>query len=307
MARDLDIIDLWPRKAIRDDASGELAGLSAAMQAVLDEVLEDSDRFTDIFDIERAPDGVVDRQESFVGDGLADQQYTLSGSPYDKKSVEIFIDSVLWTEVASLTTSGPTDTHYTVTLSSRFKATITFGDATNGAIPPNTSNIATTYKLSIGTTDFVDVILCDLGNPFSFTGGLSTADKRRVAGLLVPLYRQKGTCVGVTNAIRALLGFESQCLVISESFPAWQLGTSLLGQNTFLYGDEDDLWGFEVYVNGTMSALDRVNVTEVVNYMKPLEARMTQLIQGSIRTARVSFDAAAIVTSDALIRFDTEV
>jgi len=155
-----------------------------------------------------------------------------------------------------------------------------------------------------GTTNFVDLLLFQLGNPFTFTYGMTTVEKRRIAALLVPLYKQKGTCVGIENAIRVLTGFESQCIVVSESFAAWQLDKSFLGIDTYLYGATTDLWGFEVWVNGTMTQTDRDRITAIINYMKPLEAKLTQLIQGSVRTSRLRFDFTETRTKTGLLRFN---
>ena len=53
---------------------------------------------------------------------------------------------------------------------------------------------------------FVDLILADLGNPFPFE--LDALGKRRLASVLVEMYRQKGTARGIINAVRFFLGVE---------------------------------------------------------------------------------------------------
>lgn len=42
-------------------------------------------------------------------------------------------------------------------------------------------------------TNFIDVLLLDLGNPFTFVQGMTTLEKRRIARLLILMYREKGT------------------------------------------------------------------------------------------------------------------
>ncbi len=83
---------------------------------------------------------------------------------------------------------------------------------------------------------FVDALLYDLGNPFSFVD-LTTTDKRRLALVLVAIYRQKGTADGIINAIRFFLGIE-----VTLSYPAfdgvWILGSDELGIGTYLGSDE---------------------------------------------------------------------
>lgn len=158
-----------------------------------------------------------------------------------------------------------------------------------------------------GSTDFVDVLLAHLGNPFDLAFRATTPEKRRLLALLVPLYRQKGTCIGVENAVRVLTGFDAACLVISETFAAWQLDKSFLGVDTYLYGTEEDLWGFELWVSGTLTQEDRDRIAEIVNYMKPLEARLVQIIQGTVKDSLMRADVRGRIEKDSLFRFDLEV
>lgn len=217
MVRELNILDLLPEVARRDDESGDLQAFTDAIQAVLDtDILPKMDGFIDIWDIDRAPDLTAD-----------------------------------------------------------------------------------------GLTNFIDVILIGLGNPFTFVQDMTTNEKRRIARLMVAMYKQKGTCPGVGNAIRVLTGFESQCEVVTEHFPAWVLDVSLLGLTTYLYGGEEDLWGFEVWVNtDSLTTEDRARITAIINYMKPLESKLTQIIEGTIVYNLVRFDAAQILAVDAEARFD---
>ena len=50
----------------------------------------------------------------------------------------------------------------------------------------------------------------DLGNPFPFD--LDDLSKRRLAAVLVEMYQQKGTAIGIRNAIRFFLGVDIQAL-----------------------------------------------------------------------------------------------
>lgn len=219
MARDFDFKKLVPKQWIRDGGS-DFEGFLDDIQSAFNDVLADTDRFTDLISIDDTPDGTDPNQ---------------------------------------------------------------------------------------GTTDFVDVLLTHLGNPFDFAFQMATVDKRRLAELLVPLYRQKGTCNGIENAIRVLTGFESQCIVISEGFTPWQLDTSLLGVTTYLYGSESDLWSFEVFVNGTMTQTDRDRITDIINYMKPLEAKLVRLVQGAVADGTLRFDIRGKITVDGLVRYDQTV
>jgi phage tail-like protein len=54
--------------------------------------------------------------------------------------------------------------------------------------------------------DYLPILLWDLGNPFAFD--LTPYEQRKLAGVLVDMYRQKGTCVGIVNAVRFFVGVE---------------------------------------------------------------------------------------------------
>jgi phage tail-like protein len=79
------------------------------------------------------------------------------------------------------------------------------------------------FDLERAPEAFVDLILRDLGNPFPFE--LDAMGKRRLASVLVEMYRQKGTAKGVQNAIRFFLGidisaitpFNADALYLGES------------------------------------------------------------------------------------------
>lgn len=63
---------------------------------------------------------------------------------------------------------------------------------------------------------FLDLMLRDLGNPFAFES-LTEADKRALAGVLVQIYKLKGTDLAIEAAVRFFLGFESQINLFRDS------------------------------------------------------------------------------------------
>jgi hypothetical protein len=66
-------------------------------------------------------------------------------------TLEVRVDGVRWTEVASLHGSGPGDRVYVVRADADGKVTITFGDGVTGARPPTGSeNVTATYRVGIG-------------------------------------------------------------------------------------------------------------------------------------------------------------
>ena len=82
--------------------------------------------------------------------------------------------------------------------------------------------------------EFLDAILQDLGNPFAeCVDDLSENEKRKLARILISIYKQKGTEQGIINAVRFFTGVEVT-LDILNARPFWQLNVSLLGTNTTL-------------------------------------------------------------------------
>jgi phage tail-like protein len=176
--------DLWsmlPRHNRRDDVTGDLRRFIACLQEALDLLMVEADRFGDVFDIERAPEG------------------------------------------------------------------------------------------------FLALILHDLGNPFPFD--LDELDKRRLASVLVEMYRQKGTAIGIENAIRFFLGiditaitpFAGTTLVLGESELGvdWELGPS----------DRFARYAFDVEVDIPLSTTERSQIRAIVDYLKPAHTHFVQLIE----------------------------
>jgi len=75
---------------------------------------------------------------------------------------------------------------------------------------------------------FLTAILADLGNPFPFV--LSTESKRQLIAILVAIYEQKGTAIGIINAIRFFLGL-TVTIGTYDSSGNWILGESFLGED----------------------------------------------------------------------------
>lgn len=176
--------DLWsmlPRHNRRDDTTGDLRRFMACLQEVLELILAEIDRFSDIFDIERAP------------------------SP------------------------------------------------------------------------FLDLILHDLGNPFPFD--LDELAKRRLASVLVEMYRLKGTATGIQNAIRFFLGIEITAITLFAG-TALVLGESELGVDWEL-GPSDRFarYAFHVEVNVALSDTQRRQIRMIVDYLKPAHTHFVDLIE----------------------------
>lgn len=94
------------------------------------------------------------QSESFVAPGISNFPLVLGQVPYVDASLAITIGADVWTEAESFFDSGPTDRHFVVTVDDDNRATVTFGDGTNGAIP--TGNGTATYKTGGGFDGRVD-------------------------------------------------------------------------------------------------------------------------------------------------------
>lgn len=113
---------------------------------------------------------------------------------------------------------------------------------------------------------FVDGMLFDLGNPFPFD--LSLTDKRRLLNVLVAIYREKGTGIGIRNAIRFFLGLEVD--IVPYAGEALLLGEALLGEDWIL-GPSGAFaaYAFDVESPRALTAEERTRLRIIVDYMKP--------------------------------------
>ena len=73
------------------------------------------------------------------------------------------------------------------------------------------------FDIERAPENFLDLILQDLGNPFFFD--LSELGKRRLASVLVDLYRLKGHGCGNQNTVRFFLGLECEVLSFCRRDP----------------------------------------------------------------------------------------
>jgi len=113
---------------------------------------------------------------------------------------------------------------------------------------------------------FLDRILEDLGNPFTFD--LTDIGKRRLASVLVAMYRQKGTAAGIRNAVRFFLGFEVE--LVPHTSTTLVLGVSLLGEDWELGpSDRRSRYTFEVRVPRQLTPTERAQLRALVDYLKP--------------------------------------
>lgn len=131
------------------------------------------------------------------------------------------------------------------------------------------------FDLERAPEPFLDLILQDLGNPFPFD--LDELGKRRLSSVLVEMYRQKGTAIGIKNAIRFFLGidvtavnsFAGTSLILGESELGidWELGP----------GDKFALYAFDIAVNRVLTEIEREQIRQIVNAIKPAHTHFISL------------------------------
>jgi len=136
------------------------------------------------------------------------------------------------------------------------------------------------FDLERAPEDFLDLILRDLGDPFPFD--LDGLGKRRLASVLIEMYRQKGTAAGIENAIRFFLGiditaitaFTGTTLILGESELGvdWELGPS----------DRFARYAFNVEVDEPLADTERRQIRAIVDYLKPAHTHFVDLVEPGI-------------------------
>ncbi len=121
----------------------------------------------------------------------------------------------------------------------------------------------------------LDLILADLGNPFTFD--LTELQKRKLASILVGIYQLKGTAPGIKSAVRFFVGLDdlvitpltSTTLVLGESELGvdWELGPSTRFAR----------YAFEAAVSRVLTDGERTAVQALVRYMKPAHTHFVAL------------------------------
>ena len=149
------------------------------------------------------------------------------------------------------------------------------------------------FDLERAPEPFLNLILAELGNPFPFD--LNELAKRRLASVLVEMYRQKGTGIGIENAIRFFLGvditaitpFAGSTFILGESELVidWELGPS----------DRFARYAFNVEVDAPLTDKERKRLRTIVDYLKPAHTHFVDLLEPS---APIEYDHWVIGISE---------
>ena len=147
------------------------------------------------------------------------------------------------------------------------------------------------FDLERAPEPFVDAMLEDLGNPFRFE--LGALEKRRLASVLVAMYRQKGTDPGIRNAVRFLLGVDVT-RILAFAGTALTLGESSLGEDWELGPSERFArYAFHVEVAAPLTPPERRQVRALVDYLKPAHTHFVDLLEPGLPPAADHWELGA--------------
>jgi phage tail-like protein len=135
----------------------------------------------------------------------------------------------------------------------------------------NIDTFPDSWDYELADEQFVDVLLADLGNPF--TQNLTLKDRRRLISVLVPIYRQKGTFVGIVNVIRFFTGIE----VTIRNFVQTGifLGTSALNVDFILNPSRSfQTRAFDIVSDEELTDAQRTEIKLLGMYMKPVNTHL---------------------------------
>lgn len=133
------------------------------------------------------------------------------------------------------------------------------------------------FDLERAPEAFLDAILQDLGNPFAFE--MDVLARRRLAAILTEMYQQKGTALGLRNAIRFFLGIEVRAISPFAS-DTLSLGESELGVDWVLGPSERFArYAFNVEVERLLTLTERQRLRTLVEYLKPAHTHFIDLVE----------------------------
>lgn len=122
---------------------------------------------------------------------------------------------------------------------------------------------------------FVDAMLQDLGNPFTFP--LTLLQKRKLVGTLTSIYQQKGSAEGIVNAIRIFLGVE--VTVAYQNFEGAGLGEAALDESFILAGGAFDAYAYEILVPEEVTDEDADKMRQIAEYMQAANEHLRKIVR----------------------------
>lgn len=112
------------------------------------------------------------QEDTFTSDGTPNQEFELAVTPYLDGSAIVVAGNGTFTEVDTFLSSEPNDQHFTIEVDQNDRATIRFGNGTNGRVP--TGSITVDYKTGGGAAANADAgTITRLQGTFTDTFGTS--------------------------------------------------------------------------------------------------------------------------------------
>lgn len=135
--------------------------------------------------------------------------------------------------------------------------------------------------VDVASEPFLDAMLCDLGNPFT-DFDLDVEGKRRLIRVLVAIYQQKGTGVGIINVIRFFLGIET--VITTFAGEGWILGDDELDGSTTTLGPSSQraLYSYDITSAVDLTATEIAQIRRIAEYMHPAHTHLINIIYPSI-------------------------
>lgn len=143
--------------------------------------------------------------------------------------------------------------------------------------------------------DVVDAMLADLGNPFHID--FSLTDKRRLLGVLLEIYRLKGTAPGIIGAIQFLLQRTVTIDAIQDT--GWILGDSELGYDNPLGASGGRaLYSYDIVSGVTLTDEERARIRTIAEYMQPAQDHLVRIVEPDTEVDDFVIDHAEIGYSE---------
>jgi phage tail-like protein len=120
---------------------------------------------------------------------------------------------------------------------------------------------------------FLDAMLADLGNPFTFP--LTVVQKRKLVILLPTIFQEKGSAEGIINAIRLFTGIE-----VTITYPnatGLKLGYAKIGTTFVLGGGAAAAYTYRVVSPVILDDEQRLQIRSIAEYMQATNERLIEI------------------------------
>jgi len=143
----------------------------------------------------------------------------------------------------------------------------------------------TTWSALDASDEFVQAMLYDLGNPFSWLE-INADTSRKLVLNLVKIYKSKGTSPGIKAVLRLLMAVEADVIPFDDDSEVWVLGMSELGIGTTLGIDSVRyIRSFNIKVNTiggaerNLTDAEKLTARKLINYMKAANEHFIDFIE----------------------------